>query len=122
MEAILSDFISRTNTDPSFAQDLLEATGWNIESALAAFDGLNVTHHDIKYDEPGRQHVCLCVCVGNVEFIICGFHAKVALYMYLFLNYGVNFLLSNLKYANLCPLLKHNPSLYRYYTFFKFHY
>lgn len=54
MEAVLSDFVSRTNADPSFAQDLLEATGWDLNAALAAFDGLNVTHEN--YSEPGLLH------------------------------------------------------------------
>lgn len=50
-EKVLSDFISRTNTDPGFAQDLLEATGWNIEAATAAFNGLNVTNESHHYEK-----------------------------------------------------------------------
>ena len=43
MDSILSDFIDRTKADPALAQDLLDAADWNIESALALFDGLKDT-------------------------------------------------------------------------------
>lgn len=58
-EKILSDFVSQTNADPSFAQDLLEATDWDILSALAAFEGLNVTHEEHQLSDPGRSSLII---------------------------------------------------------------
>ena len=52
MDSVLSDFIGRTHADPAFAQDLLEAAGWNMESALALFDGLK----DTRAIEPEEYH------------------------------------------------------------------
>ena len=36
-DAILSEFIRRTNAEPSFAQDVLNTTEWNLEAAIAAY-------------------------------------------------------------------------------------
>lgn len=44
VDFILTEFIERTKADPALAQDLLEATEWNLDSALAAYDSL----HDTK--------------------------------------------------------------------------
>ena len=49
MDAILTEFIQRTKADPSLAQDLLEATQWDLEAAIAAFEGFNITY------EPQQQ-------------------------------------------------------------------
>ena len=43
MDSILSDFIGRTQADPALAQDLLDAAEWNLEAALAIYDGLKDT-------------------------------------------------------------------------------
>lgn len=54
MDSILSDFIGRTHADPALAQDLLDAADWNMESALAIFDGLKDTRavepEEYQYD------------------------------------------------------------------------
>ena len=43
MDSVLSDFIGRTHADPALAQDLLDAAEWNLEAAIALFDGLKDT-------------------------------------------------------------------------------
>ena len=50
MDDILSDFISRTKADPALAHDLLDATDWNLEAALSAFEGLHDTHSVLPED------------------------------------------------------------------------
>lgn len=50
MRKMHSDFVAKTNADPALAQDLLDATEWNMEAALEAFKGLNVT-----YVEQGKR-------------------------------------------------------------------
>ena len=52
MDSVLSDFIGRTHADPALAQDLLDAANWNIESALALFDGLK----DTRAVEPEEEY------------------------------------------------------------------
>ena len=52
MDTVLSDFIDRTHADPALAQDLLDAAGWNIESAIALFDGLK----DTRAVEPEEEY------------------------------------------------------------------
>ena len=42
-DEVLTDFIERTKVEPALANDLLEATGWDLEAALAAFEGLQDT-------------------------------------------------------------------------------
>ncbi|XP_067127763.1 OTU domain-containing protein 7B-like isoform X2 [Centruroides vittatus] len=37
MDAILSEFITRTSSDPGLARDLLESHKWNLQSALSAY-------------------------------------------------------------------------------------
>ena len=44
MQKIHSDFVTQTKADPSLAQDLLDATDWNIAAALEAYKGLSVTY------------------------------------------------------------------------------
>ena len=44
MDEILTEFIEQTKADPALAHDLLEATGWSLEAALAAYEGLQDTH------------------------------------------------------------------------------
>ena len=39
----MSDFIGRTRADPALAQDLLDAAEWDLEAAIALFDGLKDT-------------------------------------------------------------------------------
>jgi len=43
MDQVLTDFIQRTKAEPSLARDLLEATDWNLDSALLAYESLNDT-------------------------------------------------------------------------------
>lgn len=43
MRKMHSDFVAQTKADPALAQDLLDATEWNMEAALEAFKGLSVT-------------------------------------------------------------------------------
>lgn len=52
MDSVLSDFIGRTHADPALAQDLLDAADWNMESALALFDGLK----DTRAVEPEEEY------------------------------------------------------------------
>ncbi len=52
MQKIHSDFVTRTKADPALAQDLLDATNWNIEAALEAYKGLSIT--SCKYKGLGR--------------------------------------------------------------------
>lgn len=56
-EGLLSQFVEKTNADPSFAQDLLEATGWDLEAAVSAFNGLSVTSEpqNYQFEEPGEK-------------------------------------------------------------------
>ena len=44
MRKIHSDFVNQTQADPALAQDLLDATNWDMKAALQAFKGLSVTH------------------------------------------------------------------------------
>lgn len=43
MDSILTEFIHRTKADPALAQDLLEATEWNLDMAVMAFDSIQET-------------------------------------------------------------------------------
>ena len=43
MDQVLSDFIERTKVEPSLARDLLEATDWNLDNAVLAYESLNET-------------------------------------------------------------------------------
>lgn len=43
MDAVLTDFIGQTQADPALARDLLDASGWDINAALAMFSGLKDT-------------------------------------------------------------------------------
>ena len=43
MDAVLTEFIHRTNADPALAQDLLEATEWDVDAAVQAYEGLKDT-------------------------------------------------------------------------------
>ncbi len=51
MDQILTDFVSQTKADPALAHDLLEATGWDLEAALSAFQGLHDTHAVLPEDQ-----------------------------------------------------------------------
>ena len=44
MRQIHSDFVNQTEADPALAQDLLDATDWNMEAALQAYKGLSITY------------------------------------------------------------------------------
>ena len=48
MDSILTEFIERTEADPALARDLLEATEWNLDMAVMAYESL----HDTKSVEP----------------------------------------------------------------------
>lgn len=54
MDTILSDFIGHTQADPALARDLLDAADWNLQAALAIFDGLKDTQtvepEEYQYD------------------------------------------------------------------------
>ena len=39
MDDILTEFVSRTQSDAALAHDLLEAAGWNLDTALSMYDG-----------------------------------------------------------------------------------
>ena len=43
MKKTLRMFVKSTKADPHLAQDLLDATGWDLQAALTAYEGLNVT-------------------------------------------------------------------------------
>ena len=43
MDLILTDFIQRTNVDPSLAHDLLEATEWDMDAAMIAYESIQDT-------------------------------------------------------------------------------
>lgn len=43
MDSILTEFIQRTKADPALAQDLLEATEWNLDMAETAYNSLQET-------------------------------------------------------------------------------
>ena len=51
MDAILTEFIQRTKADPALAQDLLDATLWDLEAAIAAFEGFNITCESQQHEE-----------------------------------------------------------------------
>lgn len=42
-DEILTAFIDQTRVEPALAHDLLEATGWDLDTALAAYQGLQDT-------------------------------------------------------------------------------
>ena len=44
MRKMHSDFVAQTKADPALAQDLLDATDWNMQAALEAYKGLSVTY------------------------------------------------------------------------------
>ena len=48
MDSILTEFIQRTRADPALAQDLLEATDWNLDMAIMTYDSF----HETKVVEP----------------------------------------------------------------------
>ena len=56
MDDILTQFVARTKVDPALAQDLLEATGWDLNLALAAYEGFNVTYEPPQ-EQTGMLHV-----------------------------------------------------------------
>lgn len=58
MDDILTQFIQRTKADPSLARDLLDATQWDLQAALAVYDGFSVT-----YEPQDGVSVCLSVCL-----------------------------------------------------------
>ena len=51
MDDILTEFVSRTQSDPALAHDLLEAAGWNLDTALAMYDGFYSTEAVEPEDE-----------------------------------------------------------------------
>ena len=66
MDAVLTEFIHRTNADPALAQDLLEATEWHLDAAVQAYEGLKDTQavlpQEYEYN-PSELCTCMCVCV-----------------------------------------------------------
>ncbi len=66
MDQILTEFITRTKADPALAHDLLEATEWQLEAALEAYQGLHDTHAVIPEEqidfafESGEQKQSTC--------------------------------------------------------------
>lgn len=55
MDKILTDFIEQTRAEPSLAHDLLEATEWNMDAALLAYESFKDTravdpHADYHYN------------------------------------------------------------------------
>ena len=44
MRKMHSDFVNQTNADPALAQDLLDATNWDMKAALEAYKGLSITY------------------------------------------------------------------------------
>lgn len=61
MDAILTDFIGQTQADPALAQDLLDASGWDIKAALAMFSGLKDTRavEPAEYEYDPSEYVCV---------------------------------------------------------------
>ena len=56
MDDTLSQFISKTGTDPSLARDLLESTKWDVDEALRAFETLSLGSSAGKHNEnPSRS-------------------------------------------------------------------
>ena len=51
----LTEFLQRTKADPSLAQDLLDATEWDLEAALAAYAGLNVTFEKRNFENDSGE-------------------------------------------------------------------
>lgn len=54
-EQKLSEFIQRTKADPALAEDLLEATEWDLEAAMAAYASLNVTSERRKFESDSGE-------------------------------------------------------------------
>ena len=69
MDSILTKFVSRTKADPALAHDLLEATGWELEAALTAYQGLHDTHAVVPEDEldfgfdPSNAYKAIAYCM-----------------------------------------------------------
>jgi hypothetical protein len=67
MDSILTEFIQRTKADPALAQDLLEATEWNLDMAVIAFESLQETKteepQEYVYD-PSKCEVLPCNLLG----------------------------------------------------------
>ncbi len=64
MDSILTEFIQRSKADPALAQDLLEATEWNMEAALLAYESLQETRvvepPEYEYN-PSKYTVGVCM-------------------------------------------------------------
>ena len=54
MDDILSEFITETSAEPALAQDLLEAAGWNLQSALDMYHRLMGTQS--AHPQPQDRH------------------------------------------------------------------
>ena len=71
MDTILTDFISRTKADPALAHDLLDAADWNLEAALAIFDGLKETRAvelpEYEYDPSESTHSIHCTLAAYLS-------------------------------------------------------
>ena len=65
MDKILTDFIGRTQADPALAQDLLDAASWDIEAAVAIFDGLK----DTRAVEPAEYQYDPSECMRGIQYI-----------------------------------------------------
>ena len=79
MDKILTDFIQQTRVEPSLAHDLLEATEWNVDDALLAYESLKDTRAvdppEYQYNpskcSPMQLHmlVVMCSAVDNSGII-----------------------------------------------------
>ena len=58
MDDTLSQFISKTGTDPSLARDLLESTKWDVDEALKAFETLSLGSAGKHNEYPSRSKPC----------------------------------------------------------------
>lgn len=65
MDEILTEFLAQTHADAALAHDLLEATEWNLDSALAMYDGFMNT----QAVQPEDQ-ICMSINCGLCMYIL----------------------------------------------------
>lgn len=73
MDSILTEFLQRTNADPSLAQDLLEAVEWNLDAAVSVYSNLHDTKAvdvpEYEYD-PSKPMLVAAAFDGDAKGVV----------------------------------------------------
>ena len=70
MDDILTEFLSRTQSDAALAHDLLEAAEWNLDTALTMYDGFMDTQTVQPDDEIREWSVNMATLGGKWNTVL----------------------------------------------------